>query len=178
MHSRAERIFQMYESNRADSIRKLAELIRGVRIAMLVTRAGDGTLRARPMATQEADFDGTLWFFTAQHSSKVNELVQNPQVVLSYEDSPGHRYVSLSGRAALVRDAGKARQLWSPLYRDWFPKGLEDPELALLRVDVSRAEYWDSPGMLGMVGKIFAGFAGEVAASEERTEALHGTVRL
>jgi hypothetical protein len=87
------------------------------------------------------------------------------------------RHVSLSGRATLVRDAAKASELWSPLYREWFPKGLEDPELALLRIEVTRAEYWDSPGMLGMVGKIFAGFAGEIREAEEPTEAMHGKVR-
>jgi general stress protein 26 len=167
-----------YESNRAESVRKLGELIKGIRIAMLVTRSGDGSLRARPMAAQQTTFDGTVWFFTAQHSNKVDELVRNPDVGLVYTDASGHSHVSLSGRAALVRDSAKARELWSPLYREWFPKGLEDPELALLRIDVTRAEYWDSPGMLGMVGKLFAGFTGEINEAEEQTEAMHGTVRL
>jgi general stress protein 26 len=169
----------VYESNRSESIRRLGELIKGIRIAMLVTRAGDGTLRARPMATQDAEFDGTLWFFTANHSSKVTELAESPEVGLAYEDPSGHRYVSLSGHAELVHDAAKAKELWSPLYRAWFPKGLEDPELALLKVTVSRAEYWDSPGVLGMVGKIFEGLTGEPRANpEETSDALHGTVQL
>lgn len=167
-----------YESNRAESVRKLDELIRGIRVAMLVTRSGDGSLRARPMAAQEGPFDGTVWFLTAQHSTKVDELVRNPEVGVVYADASGHRHVSLSGRAAFVRDAAKARELWSPLYREWFPKGLEDPELALLRIEVARAEYWDSPGMLGMVGKLFAGFTGEIHEPEEQTETMHGTVRL
>lgn len=172
----------MYESNRAETLRKLGELIKGIPIAMLVTRAGDGTLRARPMAapqTDEADFDGTLWFFTAHHSSKVLELAQAPEVGVVYTDSSGHRYVSLSGRAEVVRDDEKARRLWNPVYREWFPKGLEDPELVLLKVEVTRAEYWDSPGMLGTVGRILAGFSGEAPpAGEGRTEEIHGTVRL
>jgi general stress protein 26 len=169
----------MYESNRSESIKRLGELIKGIRIAMLVTRGGDGTLRARPMATQEAAFDGTLWFFTANHSSKVTELAESPEVGLTYADPSGHRYVSLSGRGALVHDAAKAKELWSPLYREWFPKGVEDPELALLRVEVSRAEYWDSPGMLGTVGKIFSGFSGVTSPGDaEEARELHGSVRL
>ena len=169
----------MYESNRAESLRKLGELLKGIRVAMLVTRSGDGTFRARPMAAQEAEFDGTLWFFSAHHSSKVTDLAQSPEVGLVYEDPTGHRYVSLSGRAEVVRDAEKARQMWNPLYREWFPRGLEDPELVLLKVEVSRAEYWDSPGMLGTVGRIFAGFSGEPpSAAADDAEKMHGTVRL
>lgn len=167
----------MYESNRAESLERLAELIKGIRVAMLVTRSGDGTLRARPMATQEAPFDGTRWFFAANQSATVSDLAQNPEVGLAYADLGGNRYVSLSGRAELVRDPDKARELWSPLYREWFPRGLEDSELALLKVVVSRAEYWNSPGTLGTVGKIFAGFSGEMPAVAERPEQLHGTVR-
>jgi general stress protein 26 len=169
----------MYESDRSESIGRLGELIKGIPIAMLVTRAGDGTLRARPMATQEATFDGTLWFFTAHHSNKVTELAESPEVGLTYEDHSGHRFVSLSGRAELVRDAAKAKELWSPRYREWFSKGLEDPELALLRVDVSRAEYWDSPGTLGMVGKILSSLSGDTPEQVARDEKdLHGSVRL
>lgn len=169
----------MYESNRAESLHKVGELLKGIPVAMLVTRSGDGTLRARPMATLEAEFDGTLWFFSADHSNKVSELAQSPEVGLVYGDPSGQRYASLSGRAEVVRDPDKARALWSPLYREWFPQGLEDPELVLLKVEVSRAEYWDSPGMLGTVGRIFAGFSGEgPAPAAEDAKQMHGTVHL
>jgi general stress protein 26 len=169
----------VYEDNREDSLRNLRELIKGIRVAMLVTRSGDGGLRARPMATREAEFDGTLWFFTAQASGKVTDLQQMPEVCVVYEDSAGHRFVSLSGRGEIVRDEGKARSLWSDAYREWFPKGVEDPDLVLLRVDVERGEYWDSPGMLGSVGKILAGFSGETIPGDDgASERMHGTVRL
>jgi general stress protein 26 len=167
----------MYESNRAESLERLTELIKDIRVAMFVTRSGDGTLRSRPMAAQEAPFDGTRWFFAAGQSATVSDLAQAPEVVLAYADLGGNRYVSLSGRAELVRDPDKAKELWSPLYREWFPKGLEDPDLALLKVVVSRAEYWDSPGTLGTVGKILAEFSGEMPTVTERPEQLHGTVR-
>ena len=29
---------------------------------------------------------------------------------------------------------------------DWFPKGIDDPDLALLCVHIEKAEYWESPG--------------------------------
>jgi len=125
------------------NMRKLATMIRGIKVAMLTTVGPDGRLKSRPMATQEAEYEGTLWFFTNAGSEKIGEILQFPNVNASYVSVEDHRYVSLSGRAAVVRDAGKARELWTPAHRTWFPLGLEDPELALLRVDVERAEYWD-----------------------------------
>jgi general stress protein 26 len=125
------------------NMRKLATMIRGIKIAMLTTVAPDGRLKSRPMATQEAEYDGTLWFFTQAGSDKVGEILQLPHVNASYVSVEDHRYVSLSGRAIVVQDAEKARELWTPGHRAWFPLGLDDPELALLRVDVERAEYWD-----------------------------------
>jgi len=41
-----------------DNVKKLRELIKDMRFAMLTTAEEDGTLRSRPMATQEFDFDG------------------------------------------------------------------------------------------------------------------------
>ena len=64
---------------------------------------------------------------------------------LSYADPSHNRYVSVSGTAQLVRDRKKNEELWSPVLKAWFPKGLDDPDLALLRVEVEKAEYWDSP---------------------------------
>ena len=62
----------------------------------------------------------------------------------------------MSGTARLVHDREKAEQLWRPLYKAWFPKGIDDPDLALLCVHVDRAEYWDSPSSIAVK---LAGFA-------------------
>lgn len=124
---------------------KLWELIKDVKIAMLTTEDADGVLRSRPMATQRVEFEGDLWFFTSASSKKVREAATHNEVNLSYADPGSNKYVSVSGSASLVRDPAKARELWNPIYKAWFPKGLEDPILALLKVEVNKAEYWDSP---------------------------------
>jgi general stress protein 26 len=128
-----------------DDVKKLAKLIKGIRVAMLTTRDDDGTLRARPMQTQEQEFDGTLWFFTPASSHKVIEVGHEHQVNLSYADPGDNRYISVSGTATLVRDRAKIDELWTPVLKAWFPQGKDDPDVALLKVDVAKAEYWDSP---------------------------------
>ena len=130
-------------TGRDEQIRKLGELIKDIEFAMLTTVEADGSLRSRPMATQRVEFDGDLWFFTSASEPKVEEVGQNPQVNVSFARPDKQHYASVSGRARLVRDRARIEELWSPAYRAWFPDGLEDPDLALLKVTAEKAEYWD-----------------------------------
>jgi protease I len=132
-------------AQRSICIAKLGEMIKDIKVAMLTTVLPDGTLHSRPMATLHRRFDGTLWFFTGLNASQVNEVEEHRQVCLNYSDPQTNRYVAVSGRAKLVLDREKAAELYTPMVRLWFPKGLDDPDLGLLRVEVDRAEYWDSP---------------------------------
>lgn len=129
----------------AAMVAKLGEMIKNIKVAMLTTRKSDGSIHSCPMMTQGKQFDRILWFFTAAHSAKGDEIAEDQEVNLSYADPSANRYVSVSGRAKLVRDRAKAQELWTPAVKAWFPKGLDDPELALLQVSVERAEYWDAP---------------------------------
>jgi general stress protein 26 len=137
-----------------DAISRLAELIRGIRFTMMTTLTHYGELHSRPMATQDREFDGTLWFFTSAECAKVHDLAEHSQVNLAYSDPDNNRYVSIAGRATVLRDPARARELWSPLHKAWFPKGVDDPDLRLIRVDVTSAEYWDAPSskMVQLVG--------------------------
>ena len=50
----------------------------------------------------------------------------------------------MKGRASLNQDRAKIKELWNPLYKAWFPKGQDDPEITVLRVDVSEADFWEA----------------------------------
>ena len=125
-------------------VRKLRKFIKGTRIAMFTTVASDGKLRSRPMATLKGGFDGDLWFLTRSGAPKTEEIRDNQHVNVAYFDCDDDRYVSISGTATLVRDPAKVQELWSRRLRDWFPNGKKDPDLALIRVRIDRAEVWDS----------------------------------
>ena len=131
--------------DRDSSIRKLAELIGELRIAMLTTTTEDGSIRSRPMTTQLAKFDGKLWFFTKRESPKADEIRRHRRVSLSYAKPEDNSYVSISGTAELITDPKKAQELWDPSYEQWFPQGASDPSLILIRVTVEQAEYWHAP---------------------------------
>jgi general stress protein 26 len=151
------------KTDKKEPIVHLGELIHGIKVAMMTTVEEDGTPRSRPMWTHDRDFDGELWFFTREHSPKVDEVERDSHVGLSYADTARDRYVSVSGVARLVRDKEKARELWNPTLKAWFPQGLDDPELVLLCVTVSKAEFWDTPNkrMVQLVGFVKGVLTGE-----------------
>ena len=43
---------------------RIADLVEQARLAMLTTMTADGKQVSRPMALQEVEFEGDLWFFT------------------------------------------------------------------------------------------------------------------
>jgi general stress protein 26 len=136
----------MQSPHSLEAIQKLAALIKDIRFAMLTTITREGHLHSRPMATQASEFTGDLWFFTDAHCPKTEEINEHRQVNVSYAKPNNQLYVSVSGWAEIVQDQERARTLWRAPLKAWFPRGLEDPNLALIRVSVEDAEYWESPG--------------------------------
>jgi general stress protein 26 len=159
---------------RQQQFSKLDELIKDIRIAMLTTVDEDGSLRSRPMAAPQVAFDGELWFFTGADAPKVEEAQQHHQVNVSFAGPEHQCYVSISGTATLVRDRQKMEALWSPWFRTWFPQGLDEPHLTLLKVDVEKAEYWDAPSstMVQLYGVVKATLTGKAPQAGEHAKLI------
>lgn len=169
----ANQTMQGQTTGRADAIEKLRELIKDIDFCMFTTVDEDGTLRSRPMSTQDAEFDGDLWFFTSDATPKAQEVQRERQVNVSYADTGKHVYVSVSGTATLVHDRAKMEQYWNPALKIWFPEGLETPDLALIKVSVSKAEYWESDGkvatLLEMAKALITGSEAEMGENKKLT---------
>jgi general stress protein 26 len=153
-------------------LKKLRKLIKGARVAMLTTVAGDGTIRSRPMATLKAPFEGDLWFFTRATAPKAEEIRDNDRVNVSFSDGGDDRYLSISGTASLVRDKDRLEQLWSGRLKSWFPDGKKDPDLALLRVRVDRADYWNakSGAMVHLGGLVRSSLGGDPTVENRKSD--------
>ena len=130
---------------------------------MLTTVDEKGDLHSRPMSSNgDIDDNGDIWFFTNASSHKVSEIQKLPKVNVSFADPANQHYISISGNAQLVRDQNKIEELWRPEFKMWFPEGKDDPDIALLRVSLEKAEYWDSPSstvgfMLSFVSSLVTG---------------------
>lgn len=156
------------QDKREESIKKLGELVKDVKMAMLTTIDG-GALRSRPLATQDTDFNGTLWFMTSDKTHKTDEIEKDNRVNVAYANPDDNVYVSISGKTEIVKDREKIEEFWNPIYKAWFPEGLDDPTICLLRVDVEQAEYWDSPSstLVQIAGFVKAVVTGERAQGGE-----------
>jgi general stress protein 26 len=165
----------MAGDDKTEDVKKLGELIDGIKFAMFTTIDEDGSLCSRPMTTQEMEFDGNLWFMTDQTTQKVRAVERDQHVNIAYADPDSSLYVSVSGRAEMVHDRSKIEELWSPAYKAFFPDGVEDPNIALVKVKVERAEYWDSPSskLVQLVG-----FAKAIITGKEYDGGEHATIDL
>lgn len=148
---------------RSAKIEEIADLIEEMKIAMVTTVAEDGRLYSRPMVAVGLNLDGSLWFFTSAHGELKRQVDQHHDVNVSFSDIAENRYLSLSGRAYPVFDRARAYELWRPDFRAWFPQGLDDPDLVMLKVQLDQAEYWDSPTRTGVTlpGMVRAVVTGE-----------------
>ena len=134
----------MSDATRHEDLAKLADLTKESRFVMLTTTDPDGHLVGRPMSRQEVDLDADLWFIATRDSRKVEHIRSNPTVGVTV--TTDNSWVSISGRAEVVDDTDKLKELWSTFAEAWLPEGPEDPNAILIHVDAETAQYWDNPG--------------------------------
>lgn len=164
------------EEDTDHDIHKLAELISDIRVAMLTTFPPGKRPHARPMYTQKLDtenFDGTLWFMTDAESVKVAELITNPQVLITYAAPTKNRFVVVTGTARSEWNPEVAHELWNIHAKAWYPDGPDDPHLALIRVQVASAEYWDGPSQTSYFLNLLSAV---VRGKRMETTGRHGTL--
>lgn len=160
--------------NAIEDVKKLGEIIKDIKFCMMTFQNSQGSLQSCPLTTQDIEFDGDLWFIVGKNSEFIRHIEAHPEVNANYSSAKGS-YVSISGRASQVEDSTKLAQLWSEVYKVWFPEGLQDPNIALVKVDVSDAEYWDSPG--SAVVKM-AAFAKAYLTGDRKSVGEHRKVHL
>ncbi|GAC1423365.1 MAG: hypothetical protein NVS1B13_20590 [Flavisolibacter sp.] len=126
-----------------EALKKFKKLIKEINICMFITDNNQNN-HTRPMATIEVDENGTLWFFSDIRSIKVEEVEQKQTVHLVYAHPGKESYIDLWGKASMNRDKKLIRDKWSAIVKAWFPGGVEDPNLCLLKVEPYDVYYWDA----------------------------------
>lgn len=140
-----------------EALKKYKELIAVIKVCMFITN-NPGKDHTRPMYTIETEEDGTLWFFTGNESVKVDEVNANHTVHLVYAHPGKESYLDIWGTATVTTDKQTIKDKWSPMVKAWFPEGVDDPNLALLRVEPNDCYYWDAEaGKMISFLKIIAG---------------------
>jgi general stress protein 26 len=125
-----------------NDLEEIAALVKHARIGLLTTVDSEKKLVSRPLAIQEVEFTGSLWFFTQDPSPKVDDIAGNDNVNVSFESGKG--WVSVAGSAVVSHDQAKIDELWNGRAAAWFPEGRDDPTVALIEVRADTVEYWVS----------------------------------
>ena len=112
---------------------------------MFCTKLGSKPFDVCPMATQQVEDDGTIWFFSGKGSDHNQDVASDPDVQLIYSSKVGNTdHLSLYGTAEVLYDKQKAEELFNPHVKVWFPDGPTDPNLTLIRFTPQSGYYWDT----------------------------------
>jgi general stress protein 26 len=134
-------------SQPVDERSKVYEILHGFSTAMFVTVGSDGRPAARPMHVARIEEKAAkICFFTSQSGALMDDLQKEGAVLLTFQ-TDSSAYVAVRGHAWIEHDKERVKELWKAPYKVWFPQGAEDPDLALVAVQLMDAEYWDNRGM-------------------------------
>lgn len=126
------------------AIKDLRAKISSIRFGMLTTLNDDQSLSSRPMTQQALESSGILWFFISDTSQLATDIHRHPKINVTFAKPSDSVYVAISGHAEVIKFKEKAAELWNPAVAAWFPEGLDDPHLSLIKLSIYNAEYWDS----------------------------------
>jgi general stress protein 26 len=153
---------------------KFHELVSSMKCAMLVTRRRDGQLHARPMVTAETTEDGTMRFITAIESGKIDEVLNDHHVSVTYQQDGA--FLAVSGTAAIETDPSELQRVWTVGSEVWFKSAGASNKAALIVVTPQFAEYWDQSGIKALK-YAFETLRAAVTGDNVRVpEEQHGTV--
>jgi general stress protein 26 len=159
-----------------DAVEKIRELVKKAETCFFCTaiRTG-GAVTTRPMAVQQVDDRGSLWFLSANDSHKNQELATDPKVQLLFQGSPHSDFLMLYGQARVTRDRQKIEQLWSPILKTWFTEGVDDPRITVIEVQPHEGYYWDTKHNRAVA---FAKMAAGALTGQTLDDSIEGKLRV
>ena len=130
--------------NRQQANEKIKSLAEKADFCLFTTNLTKLPLTTRPMSTRAVDESGCIWFFSRNDSNKNREIAEDARVQLFYSNPSSAEFLSIFGKATILKDAQKAKELWSAFAKTWFNDGYDDPELTLIKIEPEEGYYWDT----------------------------------
>lgn len=128
----------------ADDMTKIWDMIDNEPTCMMTTVDPQGEMHARPMHAIAERETGTIWMYTELVSGKSAELERDGHVCLAFSWPSKGDYVSVSGAAEITQDRERIHRYWNRFVQAWFTEGPDGANVALIRVDPKKGEYWDT----------------------------------
>jgi len=126
-----------------EGLRQIRTLIDEQKTVMMASHLDKIPFSICPMTLQQMDEKGDLWFFASQVSDLFKDIAKDNRVQIIYTDNQKQTYISIFGNATHIIANQKKEELWNSNLLNWF-KGKDDPNLALISVNMENAYYWDN----------------------------------
>ena len=116
---------------------------------------------SRPMALQEVDEEGNLWFLSDVNSDKNKDIENDPEVELYFINNSKYEYVFVKGNASITQDKALIEKYWSNFANAWFD-GKDDPNVSLIKVSATDGYYYETKEnkLVAMSKMLFAAATG------------------
>jgi general stress protein 26 len=147
---------QQYQSKQEltrDSLLTLARtIIDSAQCRVFITVDESGKPQAREMSPFPPEENMVIWLGTNPGSRKVEQIKNNPHVMVYYYETKGLSYVSVAGQARLVNDPEKKTRYWKKGWTQFYPDFDKDYiliEVTPKRLEICSFKYnliWDSTG--------------------------------
>ncbi len=129
----------------------------------------------RPMSAQQVDDYGNIWFLSDKDSTKNMEVKDDDHVQLLFSGSSHSDFLSLYGKATVLYDKEKIKELWEPIVKTWFQEGKDDPHISVIKVTPEEGYYWDTKhGKLVSLAKMVA----SMVTGKTMDDGIEGTIEL
>ena len=169
------------EQNREDlagpeAVTKIRELVKAAGTGFFCTAIQSGRpVPTRPMAVQEVDDQGRLWFMSASDSHQNRENAKDSAVQLLFQGSSYSEFLSLYGHATISTDKALIEKFWKPTLKTWFTEGKDDPRITVISVQPLEGYYWDTKhNKLVVMAKMVAG----AITGKTLDDSIEGTLRV
>ncbi len=128
--------------NMAATLNDIRKKMQMSSFCMMTAQTGRGSFNSQPMSNNgDVEYDGNSYFFSYENSKKIKELTENAQVQLNF-NGPDDLYISVSGKAKLIRTRSKMQDHWQDSLKQWFEQGLETPGIVMIHVVARTIKYW------------------------------------
>jgi general stress protein 26 len=127
-----------------EALKKIKELVEDIKTCMFCTNVTGVPFNTRPMATADIDEEGNIWFISNAESHKNDEIKNDDKVQLIYAKGGNSHFLSIAGKATIVKDQGKIDEVWNIFINTWFKNGKKDPDVSLIKVIPDDVYYWDT----------------------------------
>jgi len=131
------------------TLEQLAEKMRDIDFCMVCTRTQGGAFASRPMSNnRDVAYQGDSYFFSFEAARTIGDIEADPQVGLTFTGNKGLLgkppiFISISGKAELIRDKASFAEHWVKDLDRWFEQGIDTPGIVLIKVHAERLHYWD-----------------------------------